>query len=119
MTTEIIDQARELYKDGKREESRELLKREIRENLKDANLWFALYWCVDDARQRQDCLERTLMLKPDHDKAKGELKNLLTPVEQIQPPSLEDRKEISPTDHKDRGPSRTSCQRECPSKDAN
>jgi hypothetical protein len=79
MTTEIIDQARELYKNGKREESRELLMREIRANLKDADLWFALYWCVDDAKQKQDCLELALKLNPDHEKAKIELQSLAMP----------------------------------------
>ena len=89
MTIEIIDQARELFKNGKREESRELLMQAIRDNLKDPDLWFALYWCVDDPKQRQDCLERTLLLRPNHDKAKVELKNLLTPDEHIQNPVIE------------------------------
>jgi hypothetical protein len=34
---------------------------------------------VDDARQKQDCLEWTLKLNPDHDKAKIELQSLAMP----------------------------------------
>ncbi len=97
MSAQIIDQARELYKNGKREESRELLKREIRGNVKDPELWFALYWCVDEPKQKQDCLERVIKLNPENEKAKAEIIKLwasnaqkhVPPVESIiidQPP---------------------------------
>lgn len=60
-------------KAGRRDEARRLLAQAVYADPEDAAAWLWLSRCVDDARQRRDCLERVLRLNPDNAEAQRTL----------------------------------------------
>ena len=61
-----LDKARLLFKENKPVEARNVLINAVRNDPKNPDIWFGLSYCLDDAEQKKDCLERVLMLSPSH-----------------------------------------------------
>jgi hypothetical protein len=78
-----IVSARSLYKEGKRQEARNLLANAIISDTNNENLWFGLSYCLEDQEQIIYCLRRVLQIKPDHKKAITELSKLENPSTKV------------------------------------
>ncbi len=84
MTAESeLEKARQLFGQGKRDEARNILVKAVRNDPRNQVVWFGLSFCVDDPQQKKDCLEKVLLLSPDHPKAKVMLEQLLIGEENL------------------------------------
>ncbi len=72
----VIRLAEQLLQEGRRLEARSLLVRYIRQDTASAQGWWLLSRLVTDEKQQMDCLERVLMLDPDHSPARALLTKL-------------------------------------------
>ncbi len=73
----LLEQARLLYQGGKKYEARDLLARAVITDPRNPDLWFALSFCLEELKQKRDCLERVLLIDRNHPKAKPLLEDIL------------------------------------------
>lgn len=73
MTSEELAVAIQQIKDGNQLNGRQLLVELLRRNPKNEAAWMWLASVVEEADQKRDCLERTLVINPDNENARLQL----------------------------------------------
>lgn len=79
MTSELVSGAIDAIKAGDKKRARKLLIEAIKLNSQDADAWYVLAAAVPEVEQKIDCLERTLKINPQHEKAKRALAKITSP----------------------------------------
>ncbi len=76
MANELMQQAFKLYQAGNRKKAVDLLTQVIQQEPNNAEAWYGLAVCVQDANTKVKCLHKVLALKPEHVKAQQALEQL-------------------------------------------
>jgi peroxiredoxin len=74
-----VDLAELLIQEGKKQEARALLATYLKRNPTSARAWWVLSQAVETPAQERDCLERVLVLEPEHAQAQARLAQLRPP----------------------------------------
>lgn len=69
MTQEKLKQATILFKAGKKKQAGQLLLDVVKNDSNNANAWFGLALCTDDAEQKMYFVEKVLEINPEHARA--------------------------------------------------
>lgn len=92
----LFQQAIQVMKRGDREQARKLMRQSLIENPKYAPAWLWMSGLVDDIVQQRECLERTLELDPNNQRAREGIE-ILKMQELIASMSQQDKKAIKQT----------------------
>ena len=76
MKDDLLEQAISLYKSGNKKSASEVLKKLLRQNLKNEAAWLWLSACVETDEKKQYCLQKALEINPGNQKAKDALQRL-------------------------------------------
>ncbi len=71
-----LNKARNLLKEGKRNDARQLLIAYLKRNQNSAEAWWMLSYAVEDKKQKTDCVKRVLSLSPNNKSARARLEKL-------------------------------------------
>lgn len=86
MADNLMQEAVTLYKAGDKENAAKLLMQLVNTEPNNADAWYGLALCVDEAERKRYCLQKVLTLNSEHQKAKQTLERLSQiqrPVEDV------------------------------------
>jgi hypothetical protein len=93
--TDLIAQAADLIRSGRREEARPILARHLQSHRDSVDGWMLMSMCISDRARQVDCLNQVLRLQPNHSLARSRLAKLTSatgpvstwPVVEAPPPT--------------------------------
>jgi hypothetical protein len=80
---DVVRQAADLIRAGRREEARPILARHLQANRDSADSWMLMSMCVSDRQRQIECLRQVLRLQPDHALAQSRLAKLTSTTETV------------------------------------
>lgn len=96
--SDTLYEAKNLLKEGKRDDARQLLIAYLKRNEDSAEAWWMLSYAIEDKMQQIDCVKRVLSLSPNNKSARARLEKLEKPTDTSQQSvgKVEEKADIAP-----------------------
>ncbi len=96
--SDTLYEAKNLLKEGKRDDARQLLIAYLKRNEDSVEAWWMLSYAIEDKMQQIDCVKRVLSLSPNNKSARARLEKLEKPTDTSQQSvgKVEEKADIAP-----------------------